>query len=286
MNKLLLCTDLDRTLIPNGSQPESSKARNLFKQMVNQPEITLAYVTGRDKNLVQKAIKYYQLPNPDYVIADVGATIYKLDNNQWFTWDDWTETIAKDWHNQTNNDVARLLTEFTEIRKQEHVKQKKYKLSYYVPLYIDHLALIQKIQQCLKHEAIQVELIWSIDEPSDMGLLDVMPQHATKRNAIEFLMQQKRFDYHNTVFAGDSGNDLDVILSPVKSIVVANAHQEVKKIAQNQLANQKQGTNIYLAKGDFNHLNGNYSAGILEGVSYYFPEIKFILFENQTGAHS
>ncbi|MEJ2621733.1 MAG: haloacid dehalogenase, partial [Candidatus Thiodiazotropha sp.] len=31
--KLLLCTDLDRTLIPNGSQPESAGAREAFKQL-------------------------------------------------------------------------------------------------------------------------------------------------------------------------------------------------------------------------------------------------------------
>jgi len=79
-NKLLLCTDLDRTLIPNGAQPESSGARKCFNHLVNHPDITLVYVTGRDKALVQNAITYYHLPIPDYVIADVGATIYKLSN--------------------------------------------------------------------------------------------------------------------------------------------------------------------------------------------------------------
>jgi sucrose-6-phosphatase len=53
---LLICTDLDRTLIPNGEQPESPQARLLFCQLVSNSQITLAYVTGRDQVLVQEAM--------------------------------------------------------------------------------------------------------------------------------------------------------------------------------------------------------------------------------------
>ena len=31
--KLLLCTDLDRTLLPNGESPESERARPLFRRL-------------------------------------------------------------------------------------------------------------------------------------------------------------------------------------------------------------------------------------------------------------
>jgi hydroxymethylpyrimidine pyrophosphatase-like HAD family hydrolase len=57
---LLICTDLDRTLIPNGEQPESPQARPLFRQLVSHSQIILAYVTGRDKMLVQEAIAEYE----------------------------------------------------------------------------------------------------------------------------------------------------------------------------------------------------------------------------------
>lgn len=49
MNRLLICTDLDRTLIPNGPQPESPKARALFRRLVSREEVTLAYVSGRHR---------------------------------------------------------------------------------------------------------------------------------------------------------------------------------------------------------------------------------------------
>ncbi len=54
---------------------------------------------------------------------------------------------------------------------------------------------------------IRTSLIWSIDEAANVGLLDVLPQNATKLHAIEFLQQQLGVALPDVVFAGDSGND-------------------------------------------------------------------------------
>ena len=86
--KLLLCTDLDRTLLPNGPQPESSGARHRFSEFTSQPGVTLVFVTGRDRFLIEDAIREYQLPQPDYVIADVRSTIYLLAQGDWDKWQD------------------------------------------------------------------------------------------------------------------------------------------------------------------------------------------------------
>ena len=40
---------------------------------------------------------------------------------------------------------------------------------------------------------------------------------------------------------------------------------------------------LYLAKGDFLGLNGNYSAGVLEGVVHYMPDFKKFLLLNDDG---
>lgn len=280
-NRWLLCSDLDRTLIPNGAQPESPNARYYFNQLIQQEEISLAYVTGRDKKLVNKAITYYNLPAPDYVIADVGATIYKLTGAssdkpkgevQWQFLQEWADFYKQDWKGNINKDIERLFSDIPQLRKQEISKQKTYKLSYYVPLYINHSDLLHTIQQRLSETDIRAELIWSVDEPSGIGLLDVMPEHATKRHAIAFLMQKNNFDYSNTFFAGVRGNDLDTLLSPVKSILVANAHTNVKSIVAERISTQKNDKSLYIARGGFRNMNGNYSAGVLEGLFYYIPE--------------
>lgn len=62
--RLLLCSDLDRTLLPNGQQPESPAARQRFTRFVSWPEVMLVYVTGRHRQLVEQAIANYRLPQP------------------------------------------------------------------------------------------------------------------------------------------------------------------------------------------------------------------------------
>ena len=280
--KWLLCSDLDRTLIPNGSQPESPHARSHFRQLIEHEAIMLCYVTGRDKKLVNEAITYYNLPKPDFVIANVGATIYQLskqmnedlNNIHWQAWQEWVDVFSHDWKGKSNQDIASLFADITELRKQETSKQKTYKLSYYVPLYLDHNDLIATMRQRLSESEIKAELIWSIDEPAGIGLLDVMPEHATKRYAIEFLMRKNNFDHSNTLFAGDSGNDLDALLSPLKTILVANAHHDIKKIVEQEIARQKHNQTVYIAQGGYKNMNGNYSSGVLEGIIHYFPEIE------------
>ena len=61
---------------PNGPQSESPNARQHFATLCARPEVTLAYVTGRHRALIEQAITFYRLPQPDFVIGDVGTTIY------------------------------------------------------------------------------------------------------------------------------------------------------------------------------------------------------------------
>ncbi|WP_206199287.1 HAD family hydrolase [Parasulfuritortus cantonensis] len=77
--RVLIATDLDRTLIPNGAAPESPGARALFARVAARPDVVLAYVTGRHRALVEAAIAEYGLPVPDYLIGDVGSTVYRVE---------------------------------------------------------------------------------------------------------------------------------------------------------------------------------------------------------------
>ena len=271
---LLICTDLDRTLIPNGEQPESPEARPLFRQLVSNPQITLAYVTGRDKMLVQEAIAEYELPVPNFVIADVGSTIYEIQNNQWLRLTDWDEQISVDWQDKTQLNLVTLFNNFDQIKLQEITKQGLHKLSYYVSLDTELESIITKIRVKLATEKIQANIIWSIDEKSQVGLLDILPLSANKYHAIAYLMKNQNFTLDNTIFSGDSGNDLDVLMSPIKSILVANAHLDVKEKIQSEIDQIGLKDSIYIAQGKSSKLNGNYSAGILEGIFHYFPNVQ------------
>ena len=272
MRRLLLCTDLDRTLLPNGSEPESANARKKFSRLAQHPQVTLVYVTGRHQQLVKQAIAEYQLPQADYVIADVGSTIYAINDHDWHYQQQWERFIDDDWQGKNANELHSLLVDLNDLQRQEESKQNTHKLSYYLALNNDHQKIILAVENLLQQQSIKANLIWSVDQLANTGLLDVLPASAGKRQAIEFLMQQLRFDYSETVFAGDSGNDICVMSSQIQSVLVANAEEDVRDAAIKQAQVNHQLNTLYLAQGDFMDMNGNYSAGILEGVAHYIPQ--------------
>jgi hypothetical protein len=269
--KLLVCTDLDRTLIPNGAQAESPGARQRFGRFVSLPQITLAYVSGRDERLVREAIATYGLPQPDWVVGDVGTTIYRVEGDHWRAWSSWQEEIAPSWRGLTATGLIPLFDGLPELRLQEPEKQNLYKLSYYLSLGVDVETLLRRMRERLQAEGLQASLIHSVDEAAEVGLLDVLPAAATKLHAVEHLMQQLAFTPDRTVFAGDSGNDLPVITSTIPSVLVANAHPDTVRQARQQVEALGTQPFFYLARGDFLGMNGNYSAGILEGIAHFHP---------------
>jgi sucrose-6F-phosphate phosphohydrolase len=272
MTRLLLCTDLDRTLLPNGPQPESTGARERFGQLAVRPEVTLVYVSGRHRGLMEDAIARYQLPLPDYAITDVGTRIYHLDGEVWRLQREWQREIANDWDDLSREDLVELFVDLPNLQLQELEKQNEHKLSYYLPLDHSHERLLPEMRYRLERSRVRAALIWSVDESEGVGLLDVLPAGATKLHAIEFLARQLGFRTQEIVFAGDSGNDLPVLTSGIPSVLVANARSEVREVAVAAAAAAGWADRLYLARGGVPGMNGNYSAGIVEGVLHYLPE--------------
>ena len=77
----------------------------------------------------------------------------------------------------------------------------------------------------------------------------------------------------DTVFSGDSGNDIEVLASPVPAVLVANCEVQVREQALSEAAANGYSTRLYIASGGFQGMNGNYSAGILEGIAHYHPTL-------------
>ncbi len=273
MNRLLLCTDLDRTIIPNGYQPEHPEARTYFKQLCCLSEVTLVYVSGRNQQLVKQAIKEYALPVPDFAITDVGTKIFQLVQEKWQELGFWQEQIAADWKGKNHGQLQQALSRFPELSLQEKSKQNSFKLSYYLPLDADRGKIIQQAETLLTQMGVAASLIWSVDEPEQIGLLDVLPRHATKLHAIECLRRQLGFCHEELIFAGDSGNDLPVLTSSIRSVLVANADQQTKRQAQQLVEQNGCVDSLYQAQHNDFPLGGNYSAGVLQGVVFFIPEI-------------
>lgn len=270
---LLLCTDLDRTLIPNGEAPESPDARPRLARLVARPEVTLVYVTGRHLSLVREAIAEYQLPVPDILIGDVGTSIYDIGADAWTPLLDWQEELGRDWAGLDRETLAARLADIPLLRPQEPSKQAPYKLSSYAPIDVDSAALLMEVGARLESLGVRANLIWSLDEAAAVGLLDVLPSRASKYHAIEFLMRRLGHNASTTLFAGDSGNDLEVLVSPIPAVLVANGHPEVRERARRESATAGLADRLYCARGDWSGMNGNYAAGILEGIAHFRPDL-------------
>lgn len=273
---ILLCSDLDRTIIPNGSQKESAQARPLLRHLAGWPDLRLVYVSGRDKTLIREAIETFDLPLPEYAIGDVGTTIYDVKEShgkpELTGWAQWEQEIGLDWNGMRSREVRAVFDDFGELRLQEESKQNIYKLSYYVALSADRDALLRAVHERLNKEELRAGVIWSVDEENNIGLLDILPERANKVNAIHFLMEKKGIPADRVLFAGDSGNDLHPLTSDLQAVLVGNAMEEIREEALRKSKENGREHLLYLAKGDFFGMNGNYSAGVIEGLVHYFPE--------------
>jgi HAD superfamily hydrolase (TIGR01484 family) len=269
--RILICTDLDRTLLPNGPQPASPQAHERFARVTARPDVALAYVSGRHRGLVEAAIQKYGIPVPDYVIGDVGTSIYTVTNHDWTLWDAWAQAIGPDWAGLEHQALHGLFQDIDALTLQEPTKQGPFKLSYYAPAELGR-ATLEDMEERLRTHGIKARLIWSVDETGPLGLVDILPVSASKLHAIEFLVAERGFSPERVIFSGDSGNDLPVLVSPLQAVLVANATDEVRTEALREARRKSTAHTLYLARGSFKGMNGNYSAGILEGLAHYLPE--------------
>jgi HAD superfamily hydrolase (TIGR01484 family) len=220
-------------------------------------------------------MRTYWLPRPDFVVANVGTTIYQAGSRKrWQRLRDWEARIAVDWGGKKRRELMAVLHGLPELRPQESSKQHRLKLSYYLPMEFDREGMTNEIHRRLDSIGVNARLIWSIDDPAGVGLLDILPARASKFQAVEYLMQANGFDLSNTVFCGDSGNDLEVLTSPIPSVLVANARPEFKDQVRELAQLGGHGTHLYIAGGGLFGMNGHYSAGILEGVAHYHPHTR------------
>lgn len=273
--RIMLCSDLDRTIIPNGHQEESGLARPALRVLASRPEIHLVYVTGRDRQLISEAIRDYDLPVPEDAIGDVGTSIYKISgspvNLSFSPLQEWQEEISGDWGDWSHRDIAGLFSDLDLLRYQEEEKQNEYKVSYYVDADADRASLAGIIENRLNEKGIRASVISSVDEENHVGLIDILPGSATKVHAIRFLMKKYEIPESGLVFSGDSGNDLPALTSGLQAVLVRNAAEDVRSQAAAAVAEKGIESRLYFARGDFLGMNGNYAAGVLEGLSHFMP---------------
>ena len=262
----ILATDLDRTLLPNGSWQADGEAIELFNELTIRNEVLVVYVTGRNLQLTENAIREFGVRYPDVLCGDVGTTIRKYVNGQWRFDEGWAELIHARCPRWDAESVKESVAGIAGMRVQEAEHLNPFKQSYYV----DHSRkdeVLGAVEECVKGRFDEV-IIYSYDSQDGKGLLDFLPQSATKLTALEYVAEEFATPVEDVVFCGDSGNDIFPLTAGFSGVLVKNADEQlVAEVREAMRANPE--LTVYFAQGDFKGLNGYYTSGVIEGAYHY-----------------
>ncbi len=275
----VLATDLDGTLIPAQSELGSAQdqlALDELHQYVSLQQLELVFVTGRHLSSILEAIDQFRLPLPNWVIGDVGSSIYRQPvalTSEVTKTDDANRTVSFTQVTQYKqhlesicpaDELAEMHARFAfdlSIERQEAEKQQPHKLSYYCDAN-ELESIVEKMEEVIQRDRHPVSIVHSIDPDDDCGLIDLMPRGVNKAYALQWWSDHIGHDRSRVVYAGDSGNDLAALTSGVRGIVVGNASRDLRhKLDRTGRHLIDQGL-IYFAK------NG-YTTGVVEGARHH-----------------
>lgn len=212
---VVLATDLDGTLLA-GTQETRRRIRDLFSGGL--PGAKLIYVTGRGLESIIPLLSDSTLPQPDYIIADVGATILHGDLRPV---DPLHHDIAARWPGA--HIVLQHLARFPALQRQTVPQERR------CSFFMSEGGITDELRAAV--EELDCDLLWSAGR-----YLDVLPRGVSKGAALKGLAQMEGFDLEAVIVAGDTLNDLSMYATGFRGIVVGGAEpalvERVRKMAR------------------------------------------------------
>lgn len=253
----LFAADLDGTLLPNaGRQPAPGcleRTQELLYELRG-PGCPVCFVTGRYLFLAKHGAGVFRLPLPDWWVCNVGTEIY---DRQGSPDREWRERLGPALDRKA---LSRAAAGIPRLVPQETRKQGMHKFSFYYPepatrdLAIEILERIDTVREDL-------QLVASVEEATGRALLDLIPAAAGKPRAVAYLAARHGLSPERTFFAGDSGNDLAVLLSGIRATLVGNAPEEFRERVR-WLATEQGNDRLYFAEA-------YYGDGVIEGLRHF-----------------
>ncbi|MBN1625945.1 MAG: glucosylglycerol-phosphate synthase [Deltaproteobacteria bacterium] len=235
---MILATDLDGTFL----QPElRGSSSELYKFIGDYREkIVLIFVTGRGYEGILHLLDDFTLPTPDYIIGDVGATVLKMHQNGFTPVMPLQSEIAEKW---IGHEIVLSKVRGMDGLKLQDVPQERRCSFFYenseVPSEVEGLG-----------KTLGVNIIHSADR-----YLDFLPLGVSKGDSLKRLIKAENLPEERVMVAGDTLNDLSLMQTGYKGVVVANAEKALKEAVSSE-------KRIYLAGEDG-------PSGILEAIRYF-----------------
>jgi sucrose-6F-phosphate phosphohydrolase len=210
------CTDLDGTLL--GNDKFTLDFKQIWEHIPAERRPLLCYTSGRLLDDIRYLVQSKVLPEPDYIIAAVGTSIYDYGHQKIIR--QFTELLDEGWDLEKVNGIASSLS--IELKKQPGHFQNEYKSSWYLNNASDEQ--IENIRASFEDdEDLQVRVVYSSSRH-----LDILPNSANKGNSLKWLLKHLGISTSETIVAGDSGNDSAMFtIRGVRGIVPGNAQPEL-----------------------------------------------------------
>lgn len=200
---MLLATDLDGTFLAGDPEDRLS----LYQTIVAHPEIRLAYVTGRSLEAVLPLLSDPTLPQPDFIIADVGASLY--DGQTLQPLQPLQEQIDQRWPGESQ--VAQALAGIADLERQDVPQARR--CSYFcTPEHAADPALRDIAEQ------LGCDLLYSADL-----YLDFLPRGVNKGSSLKALADWLELEHDQVLAAGDTLNDLSMLSSSFNGVCVGDS---------------------------------------------------------------
>ncbi len=232
-------SDLDQNLL--GDQSALGHFSKLIRD--NRKCVSFGIATGRTLKSALHVIRRNKIPQPDVLITSLGTEIYYAPN---LIGDAaWTRHIDHLWDPKN---IHRILRELPGLRLQPRSERSKYKLSYYIDPEIAPDK--DEIRRLLHQNEQTANVVFSFGQ-----FLDITPIRASKGLALRWFCEQWDIPLENTLAAGGSGADEDMMRGNTMAVVVANRHEE-------ELSELADIEKIYFAGQPF-------ATGIMEAIEHY-----------------
>lgn len=256
----VLATDLDGTLIPLPGNARNQEDLTKLSAYFAAPERSLIFATGRHFDSVLEVMRDLPLPEPDWIICDVGSRIMQRHEGSWQELSAYTDHLHELTGGVARADVEAALDGIAGLSLQVPEHQTELKVSYQCERTQLEPILVE-VETRLA--AMPYTRMGSLDPFLDCGLIDVMPGPVSKAYALLWLATHAESAPDAVIYAGDSGNDLAALAAGFRAIVVASASPGLAdKVAALQQERGIPADHLYQAKGEA-------TSGVLEGCRHY-----------------
>jgi sucrose-6F-phosphate phosphohydrolase len=227
-----LATDLDGTFIPLNGDPAHASALKTIEQELDLADAQLVFVTGRSWDLVCQAMQESNLPKPDIAICDVGCRIMRATAGGYEDDADYVATLNGKIGNWTNHVILDSVCRLGHsIRPQRPDQQTAFKTSF--DFDVEQFDTVRSVVNAwIEQNEAPLSVVMSKKIDQQTGLLDLLPAGVNKAFALHWWIESESLDADGVVFAGDSGNDAEMLDSGVKMIVVGNADDQLRGRAE------------------------------------------------------